>query len=196
LPFIYRHRLLRMQGIIATKKCYCKITKYFETVFDIVYCPLVSLYSLRTQTVIVSILDDQSPICWLMVCLEYGFIWLLWSHYLIITAGKNIWEEGKDSDDNIQYDRRKVPQQVSLVTSHYYLVEYCIQQNFQVGKLSWLCTKYTIHWKTFAVHQAVAIMYCTQQVIQGENFHDRLKNWKDRESFPTWKFCRIRYDMT
>ena len=24
-------------------------------------------------------------------------------------------------------------------------------------------------------HQAVAIMYCTQQVIQGENFCDRLK---------------------
>ena len=35
------------------------------------------------------------------------------------------------------------------------------------GKLLRLCAKYTIHWKTFAVHQAVAIMYCTQQVIQG-----------------------------
>ena len=29
-------------------------------------------------------------------------------------------------------------------------------------KLSRLYTKYTIHWKTFAVHQALAIMYvCT-----------------------------------
>ena len=36
---------------------------------------------------------------------------------------------------------------------------YHIWQNFRVGKLSWLCTKYTIHWKTFAVHQSVAIMY-------------------------------------
>ena len=42
-----------------------------------------------------------------------------------------------------------------------------IRQNFRVGKLSQLCTQYTIHWKTFAVHQAVAIMHCTQQVIQG-----------------------------
>ena len=42
---------------------------------------------------------------------------------------------------------------------------YHIRQNFRVGKLSRLCTKYIIHWKTFAVHQAVAIMYCTQQVI-------------------------------
>ena len=46
------------------------------------------------------------------------------------------------------------------------------------AKLSRLCTNYTIHWKTFAVHQAVAIMYCTQQVIRGENFRDRLKNAK------------------
>ena len=58
-------------------------------------------------------------------------------------------------------------------------------QNFRVGKLSQLCTKYTIHWKTFAVHQAVAIMYCTQQVIRGENFLDQLKNREKRESFPT-----------
>ena len=66
---------------------------------------------------------------------------------------------------------------------------YHIRQNFQVGKLSRLCTKYTIHWKTFAMHQAVAIMYCTQQVIQGENFRDWLKI---RKSFPTRKFCHIR----
>ena len=70
---------------------------------------------------------------------------------------------------------------------------YRIRQNFRVGKLSRLCTKHTIHWKTFVVHQAHAIMYCTQQMIQGKNFHDWLKN---HESFPTRKFCpicRIRY---
>ena len=43
-----------------------------------------------------------------------------------------------------------------------------------MAKLSRLCTKHTIHWKTFAVHQAHAIMYCTQQMIQGENFRDWL----------------------
>ena len=70
---------------------------------------------------------------------------------------------------------------------------YRIRQNFRGGKLSRLCTKHTIHWKTFAVHQAHAIMYCTQQMIQGENFHDWLKNCENRESFPPQKFCRIRY---
>ena len=63
--------------------------------------------------------------------------------------------------------------------------------NFQGGKR--LCTKHTIHWKTFAVHQAHAIMYCTQQMIQGENFRDWLKNRENRKSFPPRKFCRIRY---
>ena len=43
------------------------------------------------------------------------------------------------------------------------------------------------------MHQAVAIMYCTQQVIQGENFCDWLKIRENRESFPTRKFCRIQY---
>ena len=60
---------------------------------------------------------------------------------------------------------------------------YRIRQNFRVGKLSRLCAKYTIHWKTFEVHQAVAIMYCTQQVIQGENFCNRLKIRENHESF-------------
>ena len=55
---------------------------------------------------------------------------------------------------------------------------YRIRQNFRGEKLSWLCTKHTIHWKTFAVHQAHAIMYCTQQIIQGENFRDWLKTAK------------------
>ena len=37
------------------------------------------------------------------------------------------------------------------------------------------CAQNTIHWKTFTVHQAKAIMYCTQQMIQVKNFHDWLK---------------------
>ena len=44
--------------------------------------------------------------------------------------------------------------------------------------------------KTFAVHQAHAIMYCTQRMIQGENFHDSVaKNRKKRESFPLKSFA-------
>ena len=42
------------------------------------------------------------------------------------------------------------------------VLQYRIQQNFRVGKLLQLCTKHTIHWKTFTVHQSVAIMYCSQ----------------------------------
>ena len=56
------------------------------------------------------------------------------------------------------------------------------------GKLSRLVHKMTIRGKTFAVHQAVVIMYCTKQVIRGENFCDRLKNCEKRDSFPTRKF--------
>ena len=41
----------------------------------------------------------------------------------------------------------------------------------------------------FAVHQVHAIMYCTQQMIQGENFHNWLKNRKNRESFPLESFA-------
>ena len=33
------------------------------------------------------------------------------------------------------------------------------------------------------MHQAHAIMYCTRQMIQGENFCDWLKNRENRESF-------------
>ena len=51
---------------------------------------------------------------------------------------------------------------------------------------------HSVHWKAFAVHQAVAIMYCTQQVIQGENFCDQLKTCKNRESYPPKKICCIR----
>ena len=50
--------------------------------------------------------------------------------------------------------------------------DYRMRQNFRVGKLLRLYTKYTIHWKTFMVLQAMAIMCCTQQVIRGENFRD------------------------
>ena len=82
----------------------------------------------------------------------------------------------------------------TIPCSYYiYILQYRIRQNFRGGKLSRLCTKHIIHWKTFAVHQAHAIMYCTRQMIQGENFHDWLKNC---ESFPPRKFCRIRYIAT
>ena len=70
---------------------------------------------------------------------------------------------------------------------HIYI--YHIRQNFQGGKLSWLFTKHTIHWKTFAVHQAHAIMYCTWQVIQGENFHDWLKTAKTAKVLPLKGFA-------
>ena len=66
---------------------------------------------------------------------------------------------------------------------------YRIWQNFQGEKLSRLCLKYTIHWKIFVVHQAVAIFYYTQQVIQGENFCDRLKNCENSKSFPLESFA-------
>ena len=61
-------------------------------------------------------------------------------------------------------------------------------KTFEGGKLLRLCAKYTIYWKTFAVHQAMAIIYCTQQVIQGENFRDRLKAAKvfPLDSFPIY----------
>ena len=54
------------------------------------------------------------------------------------------------------------------------------------GKLSRLCTKHTIHWKIFTGHQVHAIMYCTQQMIQGENFHDWLKNRENCKSFAVY----------
>ena len=41
--------------------------------------------------------------------------------------------------------------------------------------------------KTFAVHQPHAIMYCTQRMIQGENFRDSVaKNRKKRKSFAVY----------
>ena len=64
-------------------------------------------------------------------------------------------------------------------------VKYCIRQNFRVGKLSRLCTKYTIHWKTFAVHQAAAIIYCTEQVILGIG----RKTVKTAKAFPLKSFA-------
>ena len=41
----------------------------------------------------------------------------------------------------------------------------------------------------FAVHQAEAIMYCSQQVIQEESFCDWLKNHETCESFPLKSFA-------
>ena len=60
------------------------------------------------------------------------------------------------------------------------------------GKLSRLCTKHTIHWKTFAVHQALTIMYSTQQMIQGGKLSRLAKNRENHESFPPQKFYCIR----
>ena len=54
-----------------------------------------------------------------------------------------------------------------------------------------VCTKHYSLEKISAVHQAEAIMYCTQQMIQGENFRDWLKN---HESFPPRKFCHIQVE--
>ena len=70
-------------------------------------------------------------------------------------------------------------------------IGYRIRQNFRGGKLSRLCTKHTIHWKTFAVHQAHAINYCTQQMIQGENFRDWLKNREKHESFAIYGILNV-----
>ena len=39
------------------------------------------------------------------------------------------------------------------------------------------------------VHQAHPIMYCTRQVIQGENFHDWLKTMKTVKVFPLESFA-------
>ena len=50
-------------------------------------------------------------------------------------------------------------------------------------------TKHTNHWKTFAVHQAHIIMYCTQQMIQGENVRDWLKTVKTAKVFPLESFA-------
>ena len=61
------------------------------------------------------------------------------------------------------------------------------------GKTFTVVHKNTIHWKTFAVHQAHAIMYCTQQMIQGENFRNWLKN---RESFAVYGMAYHKINFT
>ena len=81
------------------------------------------------------------------------------------------------------------PKKCSYSTARFKLDthEYCIRQNFRgcaqntlfTGKLSWCIRPW--------------LSYTVQQVIQGENFCDRLKNCKNRKSFPTRKFCCIRY---
>ena len=60
---------------------------------------------------------------------------------------------------------------------------YRIRQNFRGEKLSRLCTKHTIHWKTFAVHQAHTIMYCIYTANDSRGKLSRLA-------------CRIRYYIT
>ena len=57
----------------------------------------------------------------------------------------------------------------------------CAQNTPFTGKLSW------------CIRPMPLCSYCTQQMIQGENFRDWLKNRENRESFPPQKFCRIRY---
>ena len=71
----------------------------------------------------------------------------------------------------------------------YNIRTYRIRQNFRGGKLLRLCTKHTIHWKTFVVHQAHTIMYCTQQMIQEENYCDWLKTAKTAKVFPLESFA-------
>lgn len=62
-----------------------------------------------------------------------------WSHDLLYTAGKNIWEEGKDSDDNIQYDRRKVPHQVIYYdVCHYHIIIFMYSRNNTCSLFSWV----------------------------------------------------------
>ena len=67
---------------------------------------------------------------------------------------------------------------------------YHTQQMFRGGKLLQLCTKLTIHYKTSAVHQAKAIMYYTQQMIQRKYFCDWLKTAK---VCPFQNICRVQY---
>ena len=63
------------------------------------------------------------------------------------------------------------------------------------GKTFAVVHKHTIHRKTFAVHQAQAIMYCTQQMIQGENLRDWLKTAKvfPLESFAVYGMLHTVY---
>ena len=53
-----------------------------------------------------------------------------------ILAGKNIWEEGKDSDENMQYDRRKNPPQVLL--HNLCIVDFLLLM-CNVTIMSWCC---------------------------------------------------------
>ena len=48
-------------------------------------------------------------------------------------------------------------------------------------------------WKTFVMHQAEAIIYRTQEMIQRENFRSWLKNGKNRKSFSPRIIYRVRY---
>ena len=62
---------------------------------------------------------------------------------------------------------------------------YHTRQMIQRGKLSRLCTNtLLILMKTFAVQTIRAITYCAQQMTQGKNFCDELKNDENCKSFP------------
>ena len=57
----------------------------------------------------------------------------------------------------------------------------CAQNTIFTGKLSGM------------VHQAEAIIYCTQQIIEGENFYNWLKTEKTANCFPPQNICCVRY---
>ena len=55
-------------------------------------------------------------------------------------------------NEKIQKDKKRYDYTLAQLVP---LGIYCIWQNFRMGKLSQLCTKYIIHWKIFAVRQTV-----------------------------------------
>ena len=55
--------------------------------------------------------------------------------------------------------------------------------NVSRGKTFVVVHKTPYSLETFVEHQAEAIMYCTQQMIQGENFR-KAKNHENHKSFP------------
>ena len=67
-----------------------------------------------------------------------------------------------------------------------------LRGKFFEGKTFTIWTKHTVHWKTFAVHQAKAIMYCTQQMILGENFHNSMKN---TAKVSPQNICQVQYNL-
>ena len=62
-----------------------------------------------------------------------------------------------------------------------------------MGKLLQLYTKHTIHWKSFTMHQAEAIMYCVQQVIHGGEFLWLAAKLQKPRKFSPQNNCCVRY---